>query len=141
MTSRFVVPALACVAIAACESGPRREASSIVIAVERFRQADNASRPSAAEALRAAACSDTEVCEARDACLAFTEPTARALRLKHDVEAGLRDMESGALAADSGAARALPQKLEQAEAMLLEGQSRLGACDDRILALKRRHRL
>lgn len=140
-TSRLVGSMLVLATVAGCESGPRREAESIIVAVERFRQADNASRPAAAEALRAVACSDTEVCQARDACLAFTEPTAKALRLKHEVETGLRDLESGALAGDSGAARTLPQKLEMAEAMLREGQSRLGACDDGILALKRRHRL
>ncbi len=127
--------------LAACDSGPRREAESLSVAVDRFRQADNATRPAAADALRAVPCTATDVCQARDACLAFSEPTAKALRLKHEVEEGLKQLETGALPKDSPAARMLPEKLEQAEAMLREGQSRLTSCDDQMLALKRRHRL
>lgn len=134
--------ALACVALAiACDAGPRREAESVIVAVERFRQADNASRPAAADALRAVPCTATDVCQARDACLAFSEPTAKALRLKREVEEGLKALETGTLPKDSPAARALPEKLEQAESMLREGQSRMTGCDEQMQALKRRHRI
>lgn len=125
----------------ACDGGPRREAESVTLAVERFRRADNTAKPASGEALRAVPCTATDVCQARDACLAFSEPTAQALRLQAEVAEGLRALDAGTLPKDGAAARELPAKLERAEALLAEGKSRLEACDDQIQALRRRHRL
>lgn len=127
-------------ALVACETPGRREAESVAIAVERFRQADNARKPELADALRATTCSVADVCAARDACLASAEPTARALRLKVEVEGALGEVTSGRLPRDSARAQELTAKLDEASGLLKEGFEALGTCDERILAIKRTYR-
>lgn len=127
--------------LAACESPARREAASVVTAVELFRKAENPAKPAALATITATTCSAPDVCQARTACLAFAEPTAEAQRLQGEVAAGLRAMEAGTLAKDSGEAQALPEKLAKAEVLLGEGRRKLEACDEELVALRRRHRL
>lgn len=124
-----------------CESSERREAASVIAAVQRFRSADNASTPAMVEALRATPCQAPEVCKTRDDCVAVGEATSKALRLKSEVERGIAALESGALAKDSDQARELPKKLDEAEVLLKQGHTGLGRCDEQVQALKRRHRL
>jgi hypothetical protein len=81
------------------------------------------------------------VCRARDACLASAEATARALKLKSEVEQGLNAIEKDAMPKDSDDARQLPFKLDEAENLLKEGFDRLGPCDDQLMALKKKHRI
>lgn len=128
-------------ALPACDSSEKREAEQVVFAVERFRKADNAGKPAAVESLRAVKCAAEEVCRARDACLASAEATARALKLKSEVEQGLNAIEKDAMPKDSDEARQLPFKLDEAENLLKEGFDRLGPCDDQLMALKRKHRI
>ena len=125
----------------ACDPGARQEARQVVEAVDRFRKADNAGKPAQVESLRAVNCSSLDVCKARDACLASAEATAKALRLKSEVEQGLSAVEKGTLSRDSDAARALPAKLDEAEVLLKEGFAALQPCDDQIMALKRKHQI
>lgn len=134
-----LLPALA--VFPACESGARQEAAQLIEAVDRFRKAENPGKPAALEALRAVKCSAADVCKARDACLASAEATAKAMRLKSEVEQGLVAVEKDAMPRDSDGARALPAKLDEAEALLKEGFSLLPACDDQIMDLKRRHHI
>ena len=105
----------------ACDAGARQEAAQVVEAVDRFRKAENPGKPAAVEALRAVKCSAADVCKARDACLASAEATAKAMRLKSEVEQGLSAIEKDATPRDSSEARALPAKLDEAEALLKEG--------------------
>jgi hypothetical protein len=125
----------------ACHTGARREAEQLLSAVERFRRADNAAKPATVDALRAVPCSDPEVCRARDACLASAEATAKALRLKSEVEQGLAALEKGQLAKDSPEAQALPTKLDEAASLLDEGHKRLEPCEEQTAALRRKHRI
>ncbi|MEA2747487.1 MAG: hypothetical protein QOI41_1630, partial [Myxococcales bacterium] len=125
----------------ACESGARQEAAQVVEAVDRFRKAENPGKPAAVEALRGVKCSAADVCKARDACLASAEATAKAMRLKSEVEQGLAAVEKDATPRDSQEARSLPAKLDEAESLLKEGFSLLPACDDEIMVLKRRYRI
>lgn len=127
--------------VVACDSGERREAAVLVSAVERFRMADNANKPATVDALRAVPCSAADVCRARDACLASAEATAKALKLKSDVEQGLSAIEKGTLSKESPEARALPQKLDDAEMLLKEGFQELPKCEEQVSALKRRLRI
>ncbi len=127
--------------LVACENETRYEAQRLIAAVDRFRHATNPEKPAAASALRAVPCSDASVCRARDACLASAEATARALRLKSEVEGSIAAVEKGTLDKESDEARALAGKLAEAESLLKEGFSALPACDDRIQELKRRLRL
>lgn len=124
-----------------CDGEKRQEAERLVVAVERFRRADNPGKPAAVDALRGVPCSASDVCRARDACLASAEATAKALRLKSEVEQGLAALERGALAKDSPEAQALPEKLDDAESLLKEGFEALPKCEEEITALKRRYRL
>lgn len=139
--SSMAVAVAVSVLLPACDAGARQEAAQVVEAVDRFRKAENAGKPAAVEAIRAVKCSATDVCKARDACLASAEATAKAMRLKSEVEQGLSGIEKDAAPRDSSEARALPAKLDEAEALLKEGFSLLPACDDEIMALKRRHRI
>ncbi|MBX3263280.1 MAG: hypothetical protein KIS78_19580 [Labilithrix sp.] len=128
-------------ALAACESAERREAQSVVIAVARFRSADHASTPAMVEALKATPCTAPDVCKTRDDCASTGEATARALRLKAEVERGLAALEDGSLAKDSPEARELPKKLDEAEVLLKQGHEGLAKCDEDVQALKRKHRI
>ena len=131
---------ISCVHIA-CTSGARQEAAQVVEAVDRFRKADNAAKPATVETLRAVKCSAEDVCRARDACLASAEATAKALRLKSEVEQGLSALEKDAMPSDAPEARALPAKLDEAESLLKEGFRALPACDDQVMALKRKYQI
>lgn len=127
--------------VVACDSAERRDAASVVAAVARFRGADNASTPAMVDALKATPCTAPDVCRARDDCAATGEATATALRLKDEVERGLRALERGALSKGSPEAMALPAKLDEAEALLKRGHEGLGSCDEQVQALKRKHRI
>ena len=130
----------ALLALAACDGAERRDAEVVVAAVTRFRTADHASTPAMVEALKATPCTAPEVCKTRDDCARTGESTAKALRLKAEVEKGLAALEQGTIAKDSPEAKALPQKLDDAERLLKEGHEGLAACDEQVQALKRKHR-
>lgn len=135
---------LACTLLAAslcaCAS-PKPEAAAVINAVDRFRRAENPQKPAAADALDAVACSDPEVCAAKDACAKSARATAKGLKLKNEVERGLADVESGKLAKDDPAAQALQGKLLESMSANDEGHRLLPACDDKILTLKRKYGL
>lgn len=127
--------------VAGCGTGSKQEAAQVVEAVERFRRADNAAKPDTVGTLRAVKCSVSDVCKARDACLAAAEATSKALRIKSEVEQGLVALEKDAMARDAAEARALPAKLDEAESLLKEGFDALPACDDHVMGLKRKYSL
>jgi hypothetical protein len=143
LTPRFAIAAalLFALGVTACESAERRETAVLAQAVERFHIADNTQKPAAVTALRAVPCTAPAVCRARDACLAAAEPTAKALKLKSEVEQGLSALEKGQLPKDSPEAHALAQKLDDAEGLLKEGFKALPACDDQVADLKHKNRL
>ena len=127
--------------LAGCDSAERRDAASVVTAVARFRSADNASTPAMVEALKATPCTALDVCKTRDDCVATGEATAKARRLKTEVEQGLVALEKGTLAKDSPEAQELPRKLDEAERLLKQGHEGLAKCDEQVQALKRKHRI
>jgi hypothetical protein len=107
--------------------------------MDRFRKADNAAKPARVDSLRDVKCSATDVCAAREACLGSAEATAKALRLKSEVEIGLSAIEKGTLAKESPEARGLTRKLDEAEELLKQGFAALQPCDAQILALRRKY--
>ena len=111
----------------------------MVQAVERYRRADNAGKGSTADALDKTPCSVDDVCEAKRACTAVSDPTARALALKNEVEIGLAEMHAHKLEPDDPRARALPDKLDEAERLLTTGHDALPACDEKLMGLKRHY--
>ena len=124
---------------AACTSGARQEAAQVAEAMDRFRKADNATKPSKVGTLRAVKCSVTDVCQARDACLASAEATAKSLSLKSEVEQALVKIDAGTLSKESPEAKGLALKLDETSTLLDEGYKALPACDDQIMALKRKY--
>ncbi len=136
MSEARAVAVIAILALVACESPKKREAASVVAAIDRFRAADNREKPALAKELLAVPCADPEICAAKKACTDMAEPTARAIELKSEVEVGLARVEKGELAKDSPEAQGLPQKLDEAERLLNQGRRGLEACDDRVLRLR-----
>ena len=126
--------------VAAC-SGAKREAASLVAAVDRYRQADPAGKVERAKDLAAVPCTDAEVCAAKAACFASAEPTALGYSLKAEVESSLDDLKAGRITKDQAEARDLPQKLDEASRQLDRGQAALGACDTKITALRVKYAL
>ncbi len=109
--------------------------------MDRFRKAESGAKDAAIVPLRAVQCSTADVCATRSACLGSAEATLKALQLKHDVEQGLRALESGSLAREGATATALPAQLDRAQRLLNEGFQGLATCDAQVLALKRTYRL
>jgi hypothetical protein len=112
-----------------CEGGAKHEASTLLFAVDRYRRADNASKAAAARRVGDVLCNDAKVCDAKRACIASIEPTARALTLKEEVSRRIADVELKRLAPDSPEAQALPGMLEEAELLLKEGRARMPDCE------------
>ncbi len=127
-------------ALPAC-SPAKREAASLVSAVDRYRRAENVAKPTQAAVLERVACTDRDVCDAREACLASSRPTSRGLILKSEVEAALANLHAGTLAAGDATARELPSKLDEAQRLLDEGHASLSACDAKITALRLKYGL
>ena len=136
---RLAALALA-LALLACTDA-KGEAAGVVSAVDRFRKAENAQKPELAPAVASAPCTDDEVCAAKTACLAVTEPTAQGLLLKREVERGIADLEQKRLAPDAEAAQALPGKLDRATQLLEQAKNALPGCDAKILGLRAKYHL
>jgi hypothetical protein len=122
-------------------SPARREAASLIAAVDRFHRVSNAEEPTAADYLATVPCTDHDVCEAKAACVKATNATARALRLMSEAEAGLALLKAGKLSPDDAEAKALAGKLSQATELLADGHAEMPLCDARIVKLKATHGL
>jgi hypothetical protein len=120
----------------ACTPSAKPEAASVVAAVDRFRQAENADKPARLPDVEAAPCTDKEVCAAKNACLAYARPTAEGLSLKADVQRGLADLEAKRLEPDAAVAQGLPMKLDAASRALDRGHASLPECDAKVMALR-----
>ena len=132
--------ALAFVAFAACVSAcsvsPKREAVTLVAAMDRYQRDANGAKVADVQAVAAVACSDGQVCETKRACLDAIEPTARALALKDEVSARVDDLQAKKLAPDAPEAQSLPGKLEQATKLLNEGRAKMPLCERKLADLR-----
>jgi hypothetical protein len=134
--------ALCCVAgIEACGSGAAREAASLVSAVDQYRRLEGSSKEAQAKAVSDVACSDPQVCDAKQACVAAIGPTTHALALKDEVTARLADLQANRLAPTAPEAQALPDKLDEAERLLREGRDNMVGCEKKLTDLRVRFRL
>lgn len=133
--------ALASLAAVACDNAAKREASVLVTAVDRFRRSSPDANGSEAGAVDAVACTDAQVCDAKQACVAAVDPTARALALKAEVAARLVDLEALRLKPDSPEAEALPGKLDEASRLLREGHEKMADCERKVTDLRLTYRL
>jgi hypothetical protein len=122
-----------------CNPPAKHETATLAAAVDRFRRADNASKPDLAALARGVSCTDAEVCAAKDACVAAMGPTARAFVLKDEVAHKLDDIEKGKLAPDAPEAKDLADKLDEAEKLLAEGREKWGPCERSLAELRVRY--
>lgn len=119
----------------------RQDAATVLSAIHRFRTAPNESLPAMVDALKTTPCKAAEVCQARDECVTVGEMTAKALRLKTEVEQGLADLDAGKITVDSPEALSFEKKLDDASAALKAGHDGLPRCDAAVQSLKRRYSL
>jgi hypothetical protein len=120
----------------ACSPPAKHETAVLAAAVDRYRRAENASKPDLAAATAAVPCTDAEVCAARDACVAAMVPTARALVLKDEVAKKMDDIEGGRLAKDDPEATELRAKLEEARRLLADGKGKWEPCEHGLAELR-----
>jgi hypothetical protein len=126
-------------ALVGCSNAAKREAVGLGAVVDQYRRAENAGKAAKAEAVVSFACTDAEVCAAKDACLAAISPTVRALGLKDEVAARLADLEARRLSPDAPEAAALPAKLDEAERLLKDGHAKMTACEREMTGLRLKH--
>lgn len=129
------------VLLAACDSAERRDAQVVVEAIRRFRQAQAEDIPPLVEALKATECKTDDSCRAKRDCLKTGEPTAKAIKLKSNAERILAGVDSGKLDTDSAEALTVLKGLDEASALLKEGQAAIPTCDESVDALKRKYSL
>jgi hypothetical protein len=133
----LVVTACACGLVAvACSGSAKRETASLLAAMELYERADDASKGAQAQAVAGVACTATQVCDAKRACVAAITPTAQALALKDEVSARIDDLQTRRLAPDSPEAQALPAKLDLATKLLNEGRARMPECERKLAELR-----
>jgi len=136
MRAEGILAVLFVAALTECSGPGKREAQSLVDAVDRYRLADDASKDALGKAVAAVACTDSRVCDAKQACVAAVEPTTRALALKNEVARLLVELEHKRLAPDAPEAEALPGKLDEAERLLKDGRAGMARCDARLTDLR-----
>lgn len=132
---------LGALALGACGTETRREAATLADHVDRFRHAPNDDKPAAIAPLRAFHCSESTVCRAHEACLAYAEPTAAAIVSRQEIEQTLTALDGGRVSREDPQVLTLALKLENAEKLLADAQARRAACDEALVAMKRAARL
>jgi hypothetical protein len=125
--------------IAGCSNEAKAETAALSAAVARYHLADNQEKPGAAEGIARLGCTVAEVCDAKQACVAASEPMIRALTLKSEVERGLAEVKDKKIAPDDARAIALFGKLDEAKRLMAESQVELERCDTLAAALRRAH--
>ena len=126
--------------LAACSS-QKREAGSLVEAVDRFRKADMTAKGPLADAIEAVGCTDAEVCAAKEACMAAARPTAQGAALKTEVALALAQLKTGRISQAEAASKGLPEKLDDSSRLLDEGRANLTECDRKTVALRVKYAL
>ena len=131
---------LVLLAAAACD-GAKREASAVVGAIDRYRDAENAQKPERADALDQVPCTDAEVCAAKNACTKAADATAKGLRLQREVAKGLDALKAEKHTPDSPAGADLATKLQQSTDLLADGDAAMPECDRQVTALRIKYSL
>jgi hypothetical protein len=138
---KFVFALLLAAPLMACDSEEKRDAQVVIDSIRRFRQAEAEDIPPLVEALRAAPCKFDDSCKAKMECLKTGEATAKAIKLKSKAERTLAGVDSGTVDMQSADALNLIKSLDEASALLKEGQAAIPACDEAVDALKRKYSL
>jgi hypothetical protein len=126
----FVITAFV---LSACTSAARTETQQLVTAVDRFRKAANAEKPSHVDAIRQSPCTDAQVCTARMICVESAEATAKGLSLTAQAASLMKTVTPG------DDTTPIERMLDDAKKSNELGMKKLGECDDQLMALKRKH--
>jgi len=122
-------------ALAGCgstrEAAEQQSAARVARAVEMVREAPNAAKAAALDALSKLECTGTEVCTTRDACTAAYRTHTEGLTLTEAAKLALTDGKEAEAAKLLGSAQ---QKLSEAGGQVSD-------CTDREAALRRRYKL
>jgi hypothetical protein len=121
------------VSVVGCTSVARTETQQLVTAVDRFRKAENAAKPSHVDAIKQSPCTDAEVCAARATCVESAEATAKGLSLTSQAATLMKTVTKG----DDTAP--IERMLDDAKKSNEIGMKKLGECDDQLMALKRKY--
>lgn len=131
---RSLICAAILLMLTACNAAARTETRQLATAVERYRKAENAEKPSHVDAIRQSPCTDAEVCAARAICLESAEATAKGLTLTAQAA---HLMKAVTKATDDTAP--IERMLDDAKKSNELGIKKLGDCDEKLMALKRKH--
>ncbi|HEY1957565.1 MAG TPA: hypothetical protein VGH28_18225 [Polyangiaceae bacterium] len=107
------------------------EASQLVGAVDAYRAASNDAKPEKAKAIDAVACTDEEVCKAKDACRKSADATAKGLALQSEIQDAIKD--GGKADPDT-----MQKKFEESNSDLAEGYGYLDDCRAKVQHLRDR---
>lgn len=107
------------------------EARTLVGAVDAYRAASNDDKPKKAAAIDSVACTDEEVCKAKDACRKSADATAKGLELQAEIQDALKD--GGKTDPD-----VMQKKFEEANSDLAEGYGELEDCRAKCEHLRER---
>lgn len=118
---------------AACNSAARTETQQLVTAVDRFRKAPNAEKPSHVDAIKSSPCTDAAVCRARATCVESAEATARGLSLTSQAGSLMKSVVPG------DDTTPIERMLDDAKRSNEIGRQKLDECDDQLIALKRKY--
>ncbi len=121
-----------------CADPAKREAASVVAAVDRFRRAEYPGKPALLGPLKDVPCMDRDVCAAKDACVAHAEAMVLAITMKTEVQQRLDEPDAGPLDLETRAA--LLTKLDDASHLLDKGRTLQASCDQKTLELKMKYR-
>jgi hypothetical protein len=128
------------VGVVACHDVAKDETASLAAAIERFRLADDSEKYTRKDDIERVKCTVDDVCKARDACVAAADELNRSNRLRLEVKISLAKLEQGSLTKDDAEAKALPQKLDESEALLKSSRAHMTDCDTRVAALQAAHK-
>jgi hypothetical protein len=117
----------------ACSDAARTETRQLATAVDRYRKAENAEKPSHVDAIKQSPCTDAEVCAARAVCVESAEATAKGLTLTAQAGQLMKTLTKG------DDTTPIERMLDDAKTSNELGMKKLGECDDRLMALKRKH--
>ena len=122
--------------VSGCQGAGKGQAAALDDALDRYRRAVGPERASASRALAEVPCTGSDVCAAKETCLAAVDSTTRAFALKDEVALAVGDLQAKRMAPDAAAAQALPGKLDEATLLLGQGRGKMADCEKMLVDLR-----
>ena len=127
------------VSLSSCSHDPARDqASPLVRVVTELRMAPNEAKRAPLERLRGLPCTHEDICAAKNSCVEAFDHHVRGIELGLSLRASL---DGGSPRPSSSASGELSALLLEMNVEVEEGRRRMTDCDERMAALRRKHRL